>query len=240
MESSVLEDIDTPAWSAVELASLNAAFRDRTAEELLDWATEVFGRQIALTCSFSGPSGMVLLDMVARLGRATPVIFLDTDLLFPETYALVEAAERRYGIAIERRKPAISLAEQARSEGPRLYEREPDRCCGIRKVAPLAESLRPYEAWISGIRRDQSASRSATQLVQWSARYSLLKINPLASWSEREVWAYIHVHEVPYNPLLDQGYRSVGCAPCTRPAESIDSRAGRWSGFAKTECGIHL
>jgi phosphoadenosine phosphosulfate reductase len=236
----ILEEIDMTGWNAQQLDAINASFHNRPAQELLDWATSQFGDQIALTCSFSGPSGMVLLDMVARVGRGTPVIFLDTDLLFPETYALAEAAARRYGIAIERRRPALSLADQARQEGPRLYERDPDRCCGIRKVAPLAEALAPYDAWISGIRRDQSATRATTQLVQWSSRYKLLKFNPLAFWSERQVWAYISAHDVPYNPLLDQGYPSVGCAPCTRPAASSEQRAGRWSGFGKTECGIHL
>lgn len=240
MESAILEELDVSAWSAAELAQMNAQFRDRSAEELIDWATAQFGDRIALTCSFSGPSGMVLLDMVARLGRGTPVIFLDTDLLFPETYALAEAAARRYGVPIQWRHPALTLDEQARQHSPRLYEHSPDSCCAIRKVAPLAEALRPYEAWISGIRRDQSATRATTDLVQWSTRHGLLKLNPLAFWSERQVWSYIAAHEVPYNPLLDQGYPSIGCMPCTRPAGAGDSRAGRWTGFAKTECGIHL
>ena len=240
MESAILEELDVSAWSAVELDQINAQFRSRPAQELLDWATAAFGDRIALTCSFSGPSGMVLLDMVARLGRGTPVIFLDTDLLFPETYALAEAAARRYGVPIERHRPVLTLSEQALQYGPRLYERTPDQCCAIRKVAPLADALRPYDAWISGLRRDQSATRAGTELVQWSARHGLLKLNPLAFWSEREVWAYIAAHEVPYNPLLDHGYPSIGCTPCTRPAGAGDSRAGRWAGLAKTECGIHF
>src|SRR5262245_60251999 len=131
MGRSTADTAGAPAWSADELAEINARFRDRSAEDLLDWAAERFGRQIVLTCSFGGASGMVLLDMVSRLGRGTPVIFLDTDLLFPETYALAEVAARRYGIAIKRRSPAISLDEQARREGPQLYERDPDRCCAI-------------------------------------------------------------------------------------------------------------
>jgi phosphoadenosine phosphosulfate reductase len=217
------------------------SFRNRSAEDLLDWATARFGQQIVLTCSFGGASGMVLLDMVARIGCGTPVIFLDTDLLFPETYALAEAAARRYGVAIERRRPALTLAEQEIQEGARLYDRDPDRCCGIRKVAPLADALQPYSAWISGIRRDQSSSRAGTELVQWNARHNLLKISPLAYWSERDVWRYIHANQVPYNPLLDQGYSSIGCGPCTRQAGAgEDLRAGRWAGFAKTECGIHI
>ncbi len=240
MQRDILEDVSVPPWNAHDLEQINAAFAGCPTEALLDWATAEFGDRIALTCSFSGASGMVLLDMLARLGRGTPVIFLDTDLLFPETYALAEAAARRYGVAIERRHPALSLDEQARQEGPRLYERDPARCCAIRKVAPLAEALAPYDAWISGIRRDQSGSRAATQLVQWSARHSLLKINPLAFWTERQVWSYIVAHDVPYNTMLDRGYPSIGCTPCTRPAASGDARSGRWSGSAKTECGIHL
>lgn len=240
MTQPAIESTMAPAWTAAELRRINQEFRDRPAEALLDWATDIFGDRIALTCSFGGASGMVLLDMVARLGRGTPVIFLDTDLLFPETYALAEAAARRYGITITRQRPALTLEQQERQEGPRLYARDPDRCCAIRKVAPLAEALRPYQAWISGIRRDQSQTRAAIDLVQWSTRYHLLKINPLAFWSERDVWAYIYAHDVPYNPLLDRGYPSLGCVPCTRPASAADPRAGRWIGFAKTECGIHL
>jgi phosphoadenosine phosphosulfate reductase len=227
------------AWTEEMLAGINSEFVGQPAEALLDWATSSFGATIALTCSFSGPSGMVLLDMVARLGRATPIIFLDTDLLFPETYALVNRVEERYGINVERQRPVLTLEEQARLEGPALYEQNPDRCCAIRKVTPLSESLRPYKAWISGIRRDQSSTRASTRLVEWSSRHNLLKINPLASWSERDVWRYIHANEVPYNPLLDQGYPSIGCHPCTRPASGDDPRAGRWNGFAKVECGIH-
>lgn len=240
LQQPVADDVTMLKWTETELSHLNEVFRERSTEDLLDWATESFGDTIVLTCSFGGPSGMVLLDMVARLGRGTPVIFLDTDLLFPETYELAEAAARRYGITIERRRPALSLDEQARQEGPRLYERNPDRCCAIRKVAPLAEALQPYDAWISGIRRDQSSTRTRTELFQWSTRHNLLKINPLAFWSERDVWNYIHTYNVPYNPLLNQGYPSLGCMPCTCPASADNPRAGRWAGFAKTECGIHV
>jgi len=233
--------VDPPGWSDGDLAAVNARFRHRTAEDLLAWATGHFGREIVLTCSFGGVSGMVLLDMVSRIARGTPVVFLDTDLLFPETYALAEAAAQRYGVAIDRQRPALTLVEQEAQEGPQLYSHDPDRCCGIRKVAPLAEALRPYRAWISGIRRDQSSTRATTELVQWSERHNLVKVNPLAYWSERDVWRYIHAHDVPYNSLLDQGYPSLGCAPCTRlAAGENDLRAGRWAGFAKTECGIHV
>lgn len=228
------------AWAPDELADINSAFRDQPPDALLRWAAEEFGRGVVLTCSFGGASGMVLLDLVARHQLDIPVVFLDTDLLFPETYRLFEIVQQRYGIAIERRQPALTLAQQATREGPHLYERDPNRCCAIRKVTPLADVLEPYAAWISGIRRDQAATRADTHLVQWGARYNVIKIAPLAYWTERDVWRYIVAHDVPYNALLDQGYPSIGCVPCTRPATGDDVRAGRWAGTSKTECGIHL
>ena len=226
-------------WSSEELERLNEHFQNQPPEALLTWATQTFHPRLALTCSFSGPSGMVLLDMVVRSGLDMTVIFLDTDLLFPETYELAALAEQRYGIPIQRRRPALSLEEQDRQEGPHLYARDPDRCCHLRKVTPLTETLRNYDAWISGIRRDQSNTRATVHLLEWNTRHNLVKINPLAFWSDRQVWTYIHTHRVPYNPLLDQGYPSIGCIPCTRPASASNPRAGRWVGFAKTECGLH-
>lgn len=226
-------------WNDATVQALNRRFRDAPPEDLLAWAAAEFGDRAALTCSFGGAAGMALLDMIARQRLPIAVIFLDTDLLFPETYALAAEVERRYGLPIIRQRPALSLEEQARLHGPALYSRDPDRCCAIRKVAPLAEALRPYQAWISGIRREQTVQRAATEPVAWNAKYGLLKLSPLAAWSARQVWAYIGAHDVPYNPLLDQGYPSLGCAPCTRPASADNPRAGRWNGFAKTECGIH-
>lgn len=226
-------------WTDVELSRLNERFRGCQPEALLGWAAERFGTTAALTCSFGGPAGMVLLDLVVQHRLPLSVIFLDTDLLFPETYALVEATERHYGITIKRQRPALSLEEQARAYGPELYARNPDRCCAMRKVAPLAEALQPYQVWISGIRREQTTQRAATEPVAWNKKYGVLKLSPLAHWVEREVWAYLSAHNVPYNPLLDQGYPSLGCIPCTRPASTNDPRDGRWNGFAKTECGLH-
>jgi len=226
-------------WNDTTLQALNRRFRDAPPEALLAWAAAEFGDRAALTCSFGGAAGMVLLDMIARQRLPIAVLFLDTDLLFPETYALAAEVERRYGLPVIRQRPALSLEAQARQHGPELYARDPDRCCALRKVAPLAEALRPYQAWISGIRREQTAQRAATEPVAWNAKYGLLKLSPLATWSARQVWAYLHAHAVPYNPLLDRGYPSLGCVPCTHPAHPDDPRAGRWSGFAKTECGIH-
>jgi phosphoadenosine phosphosulfate reductase len=225
---------------ADELADWNARFQAATPQELLEWASEQWGEQMALTCSFGGPTGMVLLDMVTAVAPATPVLFLDTGLLFPETYQLVAEVQARYGIAPQAVQPARTVAQQAAAEGPALWERDPDRCCGLRKVRPLAEALAPFDAWIAGIRRDGGTSRANTKLLEWSTKYNLVKLNPLAFWSERDVWRYIHRHNVPYNRLLDQGYRSLGCHTCTRLPTGDDPRSGRWAGFAKTECGLHL
>jgi phosphoadenosine phosphosulfate reductase len=222
-----------------DTAAINTYFRGRHPIELLDRVAEQFAGQTVLTCSFGGAGGMALLDMVARRGLPIDVLFLDTDLLFPETYALVAAVEDRYGITIRRRRPTISLELQAQQHGPDLYARNPDRCCGLRKVAPLAEALRPYQAWVSAIRRDQTAQRATVEPVAWHERHGVFKFSPLAAWTERDVWAYLNTHDVPYNPLLDQGYPSLGCIPCTSPASVDNPRGGRWPGFAKTECGIH-
>jgi phosphoadenosine phosphosulfate reductase len=225
--------------SDADTAAINSYFRGRHPIELLDWVAEQFAGQTVLTCSFGGAGGMALLDMVARRHLPIEVLFLDTDLLFAETYALVAAVEERYGITVRHWRPAISLELQAQEYGPDLYARNPDRCCGLRKVAPLADALRPYQSWVSAIRRDQTARRATIEPMAWDARHHVFKFSPLAAWSEREVWAYLSANDVPYNPLLDQGYPSLGCTPCTRPASADDPRGGRWPGFAKTECGIH-
>ena len=146
----------------------------------------------------------------------------------------------RYGIDLIS-NPIITVAEQHRQEGPNLWERDPDRCCEIRKVQPLLAALDPYDAWISGIRRDQSPSRAETPKLQWSERYAVWTVHPLADWDEKRIWAYIHVNEIPFNPLHETGYRSIGCIPCTRPvAPDEEERAGRWAGSDKLECGIHV
>jgi phosphoadenosine phosphosulfate reductase len=177
--------------------------------------------------------------MVAELGLDVPVVELDTHLFFKETYETRDRLVERYGLKLIRPK-VLSVAEQHRHEGPNLWETDPDRCCHIRKVEPLIEVLAPYQAWVSGIRRDQSPSRAQTPKVQWSERYGVWKLHPLADWDEKRVWAYIVVNEIPYNPLHDAGYRSIGCMPCTRPTRpDEEERAGRWAGSDKLECGIH-
>ncbi len=209
-----------------------------SAEELVRWASEEHGDKLCLTCSWQKQSS-VLVHMVSELGLDVDVIELDTQLFFRESYETRDALVQRYGLELVR-PYVISVAEQHRQEGPNLWERDPDRCCHIRKVEPLVSALEPYDAWLAGIRREQSPSRAETPKLQWSERYGVWKVNPLADWDEKRVWAYIAVNEIPYNPLHEAGYRSIGCIPCTRPtAPGEEERAGRWADSDKLECGIH-
>jgi phosphoadenosine phosphosulfate reductase len=213
-------------------------FEALSAEELLVWAVEEFGERVCLTCSWQKQSS-VLCHMVSELGLDLDIVELDTQLFFRETYETRDALVERYGLRLLRPE-VMTVAEQHRDEGPNLWERDPDRCCHVRKVEPLIRALDPYGAWVSGIRRDQSPSRSATPKIQWSDRYGVWKLHPLADWDEKRVWAYIAANEIPYNPLHDVGYRSIGCIPCTRPiSPDEEERAGRWAGSDKLECGIH-
>jgi phosphoadenosine phosphosulfate reductase len=210
-----------------------------SAKELIRWAHAEFGERLCLTCSWQKQSS-VLVHLVSELGVDMDVVELDTHLFFRESYETRERLVERYGLELIR-PDIITVAEQHAAEGPNLWETDPDRCCHIRKVEPLIEALRPYDAWISGIRRDQSPSRSSTPKVVWSERYGVWKIHPLAGWEETDVWGYVYANDIPYNPLHDSGYRSIGCIPCTRPTTpDEEERAGRWAGSDKLECGIHL
>jgi len=214
-------------------------FEAMSAEDILRWAYSEYGQRLCLTCSWQKQSS-VLVHMVSELGLPLDVIELDTQLFFRETYQTRDALVERYGLNLTS-PHVLTVAEQHREAGPNLWERDPDRCCHLRKVEPLLSALEPYDAWISGIRRDQSPSRATTPKLQWSARYGVWKVHPLADWDEKRVWAYIHVNEIPFNPLHETGYRSIGCIPCTRPtAPEEEERAGRWAGSDKLECGIHL
>jgi len=212
-----------------------------TLQQVLQWSFESFGQHVAISSAF-GAAGMVIIDMTARLrGKDFRVFTLDTQFLFPETYHLMQRIEQKYGVAIERVYAAQSPAEQENERGEALWARDPDLCCNLRKVEPLRRKLRELAAWITSIRRDQTASRASAHKVEWDAKFGLIKINPLADWSDKQVWRYIHDHEVPYNPLHDQDYPSIGCTHCTRPViPGEDQRSGRWAGFAKRECGLHV
>ena len=203
-----------------------------SAEELLAWAHAEFGGRMCLTCSWQRQSS-VLVHMISELGLDVPIVELDTQVLFPETYETRDRLVRRYGLELRSFRP-IDAPD-------RLWETDPDRCCSLRKVEPLERALADYDAWITGIRREQSPTRADAQRVEWSERYGVWKIQPLVDWDAKRVQAYLHVNEVPYNPLHDRGYPSIGCVPCTRAVTSgEDERAGRWSGSEKLECGIHV
>jgi len=206
-------------------------FESMTAEELLRWAGETFGDRLCLTCSWQRQSS-ALVHMVSDVDVDVDVVELDTLVLFDETYATRDRLVERYGLNLKSFRPIDPIE--------RLWETDPDRCCGIRKVEPLERALRGYDAWITGIRREQSPTRANAQKVEWSERYGVWKIQPLVDWDAKRVQAYLTVNEVPYNPLHDRGYPSIGCVHCTRPvAVGEDERAGRWSGSGKLECGIH-
>jgi phosphoadenosine phosphosulfate reductase len=210
-----------------------------SAEAVLRWALREFGSDVALATGF-GAEGCVLIRMLSEIDRNARMFYLDTDLLFPETYELIGKLEARYGVHFEQRTSQLSLAAQAARYGERLWEREPDVCCQLRKVEPLREMLSGLRAWITAIRRDQTPARAGARVVERDRKFDLIKINPLAGWSSRDVWRYIQEHDIPYNPLYDLGYRSIGCQPCTTLVQiGENDRAGRWRGIAKTECGLH-
>jgi phosphoadenosine phosphosulfate reductase len=204
---------------------------------VLRWAGDTFGDDFAITSSMADG----LLSHLA--GTAVPgihVIFLDTGYHFAETIGTRDWITSVLPITLVNVDPEQTVAQQDAEFGPRLFERDPDLCCSLRKVRPLAETLSGYVAWGSGIRRDESPSRAGTRIVDWDAKREMIKINPLAAWTQDVVDAYVAEHQIPVNPLVELGFASIGCAPCTRPvAPGEDTRAGRWAGRSKTECGIH-
>jgi phosphoadenosine phosphosulfate reductase len=211
------------------------------AKTIIRSTVDTYPGRVTLSCSFGGPSGMALLDLALQIEPQLSVFVADTELLFPETYALMERVERRYGITIERVRPALSVAQQGAVHGDALWARNPDACCDLRKVQPLREHLRDYDAWMTAIRRDQSSTRAALKTRSWDAVAEVVKVAPLADWTEDDVWSYVQERDVPVNTLHFDGYPSIGCTSCTRRvAPDEQRRAGRWSGFEKIECGIHV
>ena len=223
------------------LEDQSRAFEDGSLEDILIWAWETLGSRVAFGTAF-GSSGMVLLDVMQKVAPQIPVFTIDTGFLFPETLDLIDQVEAHYGLEIERVHSRLSLEEQEHDYGLKLYERDSDRCCWLRKVEPLQRKLSELNGWINSRRRDQGDTRSQIPILEYyeTDGRALLKFNPMATWTRKQVWDYILEHAVPYNPLMDQGYSSVGCWPCTKAAGSdTDERAGRWSDSGKTECGIH-
>ncbi|RCX13958.1 phosphoadenosine phosphosulfate reductase [Fontibacillus phaseoli] len=209
-----------------------------TPEQIIAWAVETFPN-ITFACSF-GAEDVVLVDMLQKVSPSTDIFYLDTDFHFKETYETRDALVARYELDFVRVSPVISPEEQALQHGEELWKSDPNACCNIRKVEPLTRILSQYEAWITGIRRDQAPTRANAKKIEYDAKFGLVKFNPLASWSNEDVWNYIRKNDVIYNPLHDRNYPSIGCEYCTRqvmPGE--DARAGRWANSEKTECGLH-
>lgn len=222
------------------IADIQAEAESWSPQQVLKWAFETFGNSVAISSAF-GAEGMVLIDMAARLKKDFRLFTIDTEFLFPETYNLMDRIEEKYGITIEKVYSLLSPETQEFTHGPALWTRDPDLCCRLRKVEPLRRKLQELNAWITSIRRDQTAARLSAHRVEWDAKFGLVKINPVVDWTSKQVWRYIHDHDVPYNELHNQHYPSIGCTHCTRAVRAgEDPRAGRWPGFSKTECGLHV
>jgi phosphoadenosine phosphosulfate reductase len=222
----------------IDPESVAAELEDKSAEETLRWAIETFHPSLYVASSFQKTSS-VIVDMATKIEPEMRFFYLDTDVLFKETYETRDKLEAKYGITFDRFHN-ISLEEQARLHGDELWKTNPDACCGLRKVDPMGEALSTVDCWVSGIRRGESQGRAQAPKFHWDKRFGLWKLNPLADWSDQDVWNYLSRNHVPYNPLHDQGYPSIGCTHCTRPvAEGEDERAGRWANSTKVECGLH-
>ncbi len=230
--------------TAAEVKSLVEPFDRQPTDEILGWAWRCFGKRAAIGTSFQG-AGLVMIDIARKNNFAFPVFTLDTGLLFPETAALKKRLEDFFGFEIENLVPDLTVEQQADAQGPELWKREPDLCCTMRKVLPLRNKLSDLDCWITGLRRQQSDTRARIGVIELynfdeAAGKDIVKLNPMANWSREAVWNYIKENKIPYNPLQDQGYRSIGCWPCTeKTASGENERAGRWTGFQKVECGIH-
>ncbi len=227
---------------AAELQRLKRTSLDlegATPQEILAWAVETYFPRFTMATGL-GPEGCTIISMLAKIEPGVYVFNLDTGYQFAETLELRRRIAQRYGMVVDLQRPELSVQEYEAVHGGPVYKSNPDRCCFDRKVAVLRRVSAGFDAWATGIRRDQGPTRAETPIVRWDAKFGLVKISPLAAWTKKDVWNYILKEDVPYNPLHDQGYPSIGCWPCTRavtPGE--DERAGRWSGSVKTECGLH-
>ena len=222
-----------------ELAGYSRELETATPQEIIAWAVKKYSPKLTMATAF-GPEGCAILHMLAEIDPKTYVFNLDTGYQFKETLELRDRIAKRYGLEVELRSAPTSVAEYEAANGGPVYKHDPDRCCFERKVTVLRQAVVGWSAWMSGIRRDQSTDRAGAAIVGWDKKFGLVKVSPLANWTKKDVWKLIVDHDIPYNPLHDQGYTSIGCWPCTRAVNAgEDERAGRWSGFAKTECGLH-
>ncbi len=222
-----------------ELRRESEQLESATPEEILRYAVDRFAPRFTMATAF-GPEGMTIIHMLAKIAPETPIFNLETGYQFPETLELREKVKERYGIEVEYKYPDTSVEEYEAANGGPLYKTNPNQCCFDRKLRVLHEAAKGQHAWASAIRRDQSPDRARAPIVGWDRKFQLVKVSPLANWTKKDVWSLITSENIPYNPLHDRGYPSVGCWPCTRAVlAGEDERAGRWSGFQKTECGLH-
>lgn len=222
-----------------ELAVRSQELESASPQEILRWTVERFAPYFTMATAF-GPEGMTIIHMLAEIAPETPIFNLETGYQFKETLELRERVKERYGIEVEYKRPQLTVEQYEALHGGPLYKTKPDQCCADRKIKLLHDAVVGKHAWASAIRRDQSPDRTKAAIVGWDKKFGLVKVSPLANWTKQEVWKLITDHDIPYNPLHDQGYTSVGCWPCTRAVLfGEDERAGRWSGFQKTECGLH-
>ena len=231
-------------FSPEQITAACQALDGQAPQEILRWAVDTFHPRLTMATAF-GPEGNCIIHMLAEIqqqtGKAVRIFNLNTGYQFPETLELRERIKDRYGIEVEYIRPELTVEQyEAKHNGP-LYVLNPDQCCKDNKLIPLKKAVVGYDAWISAIRRDQTKDRAQADVVQWDKKFQLVKVNPLLNWSKKDVWTFIFKHDVPYNPLHDRNYPSIGCWPCTRPvAPGEDERAGRWAGTAKKECGLHV
>lgn len=222
-----------------ELKGHSQRLENASPQEIIAWAVETYAPKLTMATAF-GPEGCVILHMLAAIDPSTYVFNLDTGYQFKETLELRDRIAKRYGIEVDMKQAATTVEQYEALHGGPLYQTNPDQCCFDRKVTVLRQSVVGWNAWMSGIRRDQSSDRAGVPIVAWDKKFGLVKVSPLANWTKNDVWKLITEHDIPYNPLHDKGYTSIGCWPCTRAVMfGEDERAGRWSGTAKTECGLH-
>jgi len=223
----------------LELRYMSAQLESKTPQQILRWAVRTYHPKLCMATAF-GAEGCAIISMLAEIEPDVHVFNLNTGYQFTETLELRERIFEKYGILVKLVEPEESVEEMENRFGGPIHHIRPDECCRLRKVEPLKKEVQGWSAWISSIRRQQSPHRAQSDIVEWDAKFNLVKINPLANWSRQELWDYILANDVPYNPLHDKGYPSIGCAPCTRAVCAGESeRAGRWSGFDRTECGLH-
>jgi phosphoadenosine phosphosulfate reductase len=232
--------MSNPRFSDEQIAQACVKLEGQPPETILRWAVETFYPRLTMATAF-GPEGNCIIHMLAEIQPRVRIFNLETGYQFPETLELRERIKARYGIEVEYVRAESSVKEYEEEYGGPLYVIRPDQCCLDRKIIPLRRAVVGYDAWISAIRKDQTGDRAQASVVQWDAKFDLVKVNPLLNWTKEDVWNFIVKHDVPYNPLHDRGYPSIGCWPCTAPVgEGEDERAGRWRGTGKKECGLHV